>query len=123
MAKQDRGLSFADDTQPFFVDKRLHFFQWVSDAAPTLSNSTGHVPDRVRETARKIVSKSRGVVVSSTIALSAAIMALKGSSDFGDESIELSLLKAVLRYSEQYQVPPMMVMSLFLDDDDYNRYD
>jgi hypothetical protein len=69
-------------------------------------------PLRVRRMAREILTKSRGVVVSSTMALSTAIGAMKDA-----DSMEATLLQTVLRYSEQYQVPPMEVMQLIADDD------
>ncbi len=83
---------------------------------PTLLSGP-RAPIEVRSLARQILRRSR-VVVSSTIALSTAIVAMRGHSDFGGDSMELGLLQAVLRYSEQHQVPPKVVMQLIADDEE-----
>jgi len=75
-------------------------------------------PVEVRSIARSILGRSRGVVVSSSMALSTAIVAMRTSGDFSNDSLELGLLQAVLRYSEQHQVPPKVVMELIASEDD-----
>src|SRR4051812_698785 len=109
MAKRDRIEASTEN--------RSHLFEWVSTRAPTLMAGR-NAPLRVRNMAREILHKTRGVVVSSTMALSTAIVAMRDSGDFGEESMEVSLLQAVLRYSEQYQVPPASVMALIAESEE-----
>lgn len=71
----------------------------------------------MRRLAREILHRSHGVVVSSQMALSTAIIAMRANGDFDEESAELSLMQAVLRYSEQNQVPPSFVMQLIADEE------
>jgi hypothetical protein len=69
------------------------------------------IPAQVRDLARLLLSRSGGVVVSSTMALRTAITAFRASGDYDDDSPELTLLEAVFRLSEARQVPPRIVMS------------
>src|SRR5262245_30275827 len=90
MAKRDRAItprlepSFAHLITP---EHRSRLVEWISSGAPALGVGRS-VPLRVRRMAREILQKSRGIVVSSTMALSTAIVALRGSGDFGHESLE-----------------------------------
>ena len=77
----------------------------------------GKAPREMRKLAKSILTRSHGVVCSSMMALSTAIIAMKGNAEFDNESHELSLMQAVLRYSEQNQVPPSVVMQLIADEE------
>lgn len=101
--------------QLVLAEHRSRLLEWVATSAPTATHQS---PLRMRRMAREILHKTRGVVVSSTMALSTAILAMRESGDFGRDSMEVALLQSVLRYSEQYQVPPMAVMQLIADDDE-----
>ena len=70
------------------------------------------IPAQVRDLARMLLTRSGGVVVSSTMALRAAITAFRASGAYADDSPELALLKAVFRLSEARQMPPRDVMSV-----------
>lgn len=76
-----------------------------------LDSNPQPVPAQVRELARTLLSRSGGVVVSSTMALRTAITAFRASGDYDDDSPELELLEAVFRLSEARQTPPRTVMA------------
>jgi hypothetical protein len=90
--------------------------EYVGGRMPTLVPG-GKAPREMRKLAKSILQRSHGVVCSSMMALSTAITAMKANGGFDDESHELTLMQAVLRYSEQNQVPPSVVMQLIADDE------
>jgi hypothetical protein len=121
MPKRERTVTrVLERTQTHLIEprhSRQHVFQWVSHKMPGLLAGP-RAPVEVRSLARNILVRSRGVVVSSTMALSTAIVAMRGNGDFSNDSLELGLLQAVLRYSEQHQVPPRVVMELIAEDEE-----
>ena len=74
------------------------------------------VPNEIRSLARMYLERSGGLLVSSTIALGTAIVAIRSSGDFDDQSPELGLLEAVRRLSEKRQVPPKLIMRALADE-------
>lgn len=74
------------------------------------------VPGEIRSLARMYLERSGGLLVSSTMALGTAIVAIRSSGDYDDHSPELGLLEAVLRLSEKRQVPPKIIMRALADE-------
>ena len=74
------------------------------------------VPNEIRSLARMYLERSGGLLVSSTIALGTAIVAIRSSGDYDAQSPELGLLEAVLRLSEKRQVPPKLIMRALADE-------
>lgn len=117
MAKPGRSAHTGNSQNP-----QVPLHDWVSRTSASAAASAG-VPGHIQVLARGILERSHGVVVSSTMALSAAIVALRESGDFGCDSPELALLESVLRYSEEQQVPPKVVMATLAGGDEDGRDD
>lgn len=124
MAKRDRTTQSAKSLQPSALHKITPGFahlltpehkKEVEDFVSLVPGAKA--PREMRRLAKEILHRSHGVVVSSMMALSTAIIAMRANGDFDDESAELTLLQAVLRYSEKNQVPPNIVMQLIADDE------
>jgi hypothetical protein len=94
---------------------REHVFEWVQHKMPRVMPEARS--SEVKTMAKQILGRSRGLIVSSTMALSTAIVAMRGHGDYASNSMELGLLQAVLRYSEHHQVPPKIVMQLIADEE------
>lgn len=74
------------------------------------------LPGEIRSLARMYLERSGGLLVSSTMALGSAIVALRSNASLTNGSQELGLLEAVLRLSEKQQVPPKLIMRALADE-------
>jgi len=104
-------------------NSKNHLYQWVTNFHSHFASKNQNI-ENVQALARRILQSGHGLVVSSNIALRAALMSLRHSVDFGEQSSEYALLEAVIRYSEKFQIPPKAIMELLAEEpDDSSSWD